>query len=50
MFTRYLHGEAFRRTLGDGAAGALHASQAEFAPLDFDGALAYSDNFRAESR
>jgi len=47
MFTNYLHSEAFRRALGDGAANALHATRADFAPLDFDGSLVYGENFRA---
>ena len=47
LFTRYLHSEAFRRSLGEGAANALHASRAEFSPLEFDGALVYGENFQA---
>jgi hypothetical protein len=47
MFTRYLHSEAFRRTLGEGAANALHASHADFAPLEFDGATVFGENFHA---
>ena len=47
LFTRYLHSEAFRNSLGQGAANALHADEATFAPLDFDGSLVYGDNFRA---
>jgi hypothetical protein len=46
-FTHYLHSEAFRRSLGQGAANALHATRADFAPLEFDGALVYGENFRA---
>ncbi len=47
LFTRYLHSEAFRRTLGEGAANALHANHAEFAPLEFDGSTVFGENFRA---
>jgi hypothetical protein len=47
LFTRYLHSEAFRRSLGEAAANGLHASRADFAPLQFDGALVYGENFRA---
>jgi hypothetical protein len=47
VFTRYLHSEAFRQTLGEGAANALHARHAEFAPLEFDGATVFGENFRA---
>lgn len=47
LFTRYLHSEAFRTSLSQGAANALNADQAEFAPLQFDGATVYGENFRA---
>ncbi len=47
MFFNYLRSDAFRRTLGQGAARALHASQADFSPLEFDGAMVYGDNFTA---
>jgi len=47
LFTRYLHSEGFRHTLGEGAANALHASRADFSPLEFDGGLVYGENFRA---
>jgi hypothetical protein len=47
LFARYLRSEAFRRTLGEGAANALHASRADFTPLDFDGSLVYADKFHA---
>jgi hypothetical protein len=47
LFARYLHSEAFRRSLGEGAANALHASHADFAPFEFDGSLVYDENFRA---
>ena len=47
LFARYLHSEAFRRSLGEGAANALHASRADFSPLEFDGSLVYGENFRA---
>jgi len=47
LFIRYLHSDAFRQALGQGAANALQASHAEFAPLDFDGMTVYGDNFRA---
>ena len=47
LFTRYLHSEAFRHTLGQGAANTLHAGQADFSPLDFDGSLVYGENFHA---
>jgi len=47
LFTRYLRSEAFRRSLGEGAANALHADSADFSPLEFDGALVYGQNFRA---
>jgi len=47
IFSRYLHSETFRRSLGEGAANALHASSADFSPLEFDGGLVYGENFRA---
>ena len=47
IFTRYLHSEAFRKTLSEGASHALNASEADFSPLDFEGALVYSQNFHA---
>jgi len=47
LFTRYLHSEAFRQTLSQGAANALHASHADFSPLDFDTSMVYGENFRA---
>lgn len=47
LFTRYLHSDAFRRSLGEAAANALHASRADFSPLEFDGALVYGENFQA---
>jgi hypothetical protein len=48
LFTRYLHSDGFRHALGEGAANALHASNADFSPLEFDGALVYGENFHAE--
>jgi hypothetical protein len=47
VFTQYLHSEGFRRSLGEGAANALRANRADFAPLQFDGALVYGENFHA---
>ena len=47
VFERYLHSEAFRQSLGEGAANELHASHADFSPLSFDGATVYGDNFHA---
>jgi hypothetical protein len=47
LFIQYLHSDAFRTALGQGAANALGASHAEFAPLQFDGSLVYGENFRA---
>jgi len=47
LFTRYLHSEAFRQALGQGAANALNANHAEFAPLEFDGSMVYGEKFRA---
>jgi len=47
LFARYLHSEVFRRSLDEGAANALHASRADFSPLEFDGALVYAETFRA---
>ena len=47
FFTHYLHGEAFRRSLGEAAANGLHAREADFSPLQFDGALVFADNFKA---
>jgi hypothetical protein len=47
VFNRYLHSEAFRRSLGEAAANALQANHADFAPLDFDGATVFGENFRA---
>ena len=47
LFTRYLHSEAFRQSLGEGAANVLHASHADFAPLEFDGATVFGENFLA---
>jgi hypothetical protein len=47
LFTRYLHSEAFRQALGQGAANALNANHADFSPLQFDGAMVYGENFRA---
>jgi hypothetical protein len=46
-FTRYLHSDAFRKSLGEAAAKSLHADSAEFAPLEFDGSTVYGENFRA---
>lgn len=46
-FTRYLHSDAFRNSLGEAAAKSLHADSAEFAPLEFDGSTVYGENFRA---
>jgi hypothetical protein len=46
-FTRYLHSEAFRKSLGEAAAKSLHADSAEFAPLEFDGSTVYGENFSA---
>ena len=47
LFDRYLHSDAFLSTLDQGAADTLHASHAEFSPLQFDGSLVYGENFRA---
>ncbi len=47
LFARYLHSEAFRRSLGEAAANALQASRADFSPLEFDGSLVYGENFNA---
>jgi hypothetical protein len=47
LFNQYLHSEAFRKTLGEGAANVLHASHADFAPLEFDGGTVFGENFRA---
>jgi len=47
VFINYLHSEAFRSELGQGAANALNADHAEFAPLEFDGSMVYGDNFHA---
>ena len=47
LFINYLHSDAFRSALGQGAAKALGASHAEFAPLQFDGSMVYGDNFQA---
>ena len=47
IFNRYLHSEAFRPTLGEAAANALQANHADFAPLDFDGATVFGENFQA---
>jgi hypothetical protein len=47
LFVRYLHSDAFRATLAQGAANALNASHAEFAPLQFDGSMVYGENFHA---
>ena len=47
LFSHYLRSEAFRHSLGEGAANALHASQADFSPLEFDGLQVYGENFRA---
>jgi len=48
LFAQYLHSEAFRRSLGDAAARGLHASRADFAPLDFDGSLVFGRSFQAD--
>ncbi|HEX4086144.1 MAG TPA: hypothetical protein VHY22_14610 [Chthoniobacteraceae bacterium] len=47
LFNQYLHSAAFRHTLSQGAARALHASDADFSPLDFDGSMVYGENFHA---
>lgn len=47
FFTSYLRSDAFRRSLGEAAAHALHANRADFSPLQFDGALVYGDEFSA---
>ncbi len=47
LFDRYLHSDAFRQTLSQAAAKALNARHADFAPLAFDGAMVYGENFRA---
>ncbi|MGA3172470.1 MAG: AsmA-like C-terminal region-containing protein [Chthoniobacteraceae bacterium] len=47
MFVNYLKSDAFRRTLGESAANAMHASHADFSPLQFDGSLVYGGNFHA---
>jgi hypothetical protein len=46
-FTQYLHSEAFRKSLGEAAAKSLNADSAQFAPLEFDGAMVYGENFQA---
>jgi hypothetical protein len=47
LFINYLHSDAFRAALGQGAANALGADHAEFAPLQFDGSMVYGDDFHA---
>jgi hypothetical protein len=47
MFNHYLHGAAFRHMLAGKVGDSLHASEADFSPLDFDGSLVFGQNFHA---